>query len=91
MYGLKNYLEVVVRQALKDYLNKNVISCNCELCQADIMALALNRLPARYFVSLRGEFITKLETQSFADQDCIRANVAHAAQQISAKPSHSLD
>lgn len=91
MYELKNYTEILVRQALQDYLNYNVISCSCERCQADIMTLTLNHLPTRYYVSLRGEFITKLESQSFADQDCIMENIDRVAQQISAKPSHSLD
>jgi len=59
MYELKNHTEIAVHQALKDYLRNNIISCTCERCQADIMALALNQLPAHYFVSSRSEIMTQ--------------------------------
>ena len=90
MYELKNYTEILVRQELKDYLRNNVISCSCERCQADIMTLALNRLPTRYYVSLRGELITKSESQGIEDQERIMADVVRAAQQVSATPAHPL-
>ena len=91
MYELKNYTEVVVQQALQEYLLKNNLSCSCEHCQADIMALALNRLPARYYVSLRGEILTQWESHALPDQARIMADVVRAAQQVSVTPSHPLD
>ena len=91
MYDLKNHTEIAVHQALQDYLRKNAISCSCERCQADIMALALNQLPPRYYVSSRGEIMTQLESQALPDQARVMADVVRAAQQVSATPSHSLD
>ncbi|WP_407308609.1 late competence development ComFB family protein [Desulfosporosinus sp. SB140] len=88
MYELKNHMEIVVQQALQDYLRQNTITCSCEHCQADIMALTLNRLPARYFVSLQGEILTQIESQALPDQARIMAEVVRAAQQVSATPSH---
>ena len=55
------------------------------------MALTLNRSPARYYVSSRGEVMLKLESIALSDQVRIMAEVVCAAQQVSAKPSHSLD
>ena len=91
MYDLKNHTEIAVRQALKDYLNNNKLSCSCERCKADIMAFALNRLPARYYVSSRGEIMTQWESHALPDQARVMAEVVRAAQQVSATPSHSQD
>ena len=88
MYELKNYSEIVVQLALNNYLLNNQLSCSCERCQADIMALALNRLPARYYVSLRGEIMTQFESQALPDQARIMSEVVRAAQQVAATPSH---
>ena len=91
MYELKNHTEIVVQQALQTYLRSNTLSCFCELCQADIMALALNRLPARYYVSLRGEIMTHCEAYGNPDQARIMAEVVRATQQVSAAPSHASE
>jgi Late competence development protein ComFB. len=88
MYDLKNHTEIVVYQALQDYLRQNKTSCTCELCQADIMALALNRLPPRYYVSLQGGIITQCESHALPDQARVMAEVVRAAQQVSSTPSH---
>ena len=91
MYELINYTENAVHQALHDFLRENTISCSCEQCKADIMALALNRLPAHYYVSKLGEIMTQWESQSTTDKARIMADVIRAAQQVSASPSHSLN
>ena len=86
MGELKNHTEVVVRQALQDYLNTNKISCSCERCQTDIITLALNNLPPRYYSSSQGEILTQLKAQG--DQVLIMSEVIRAAQLVSAAPSH---
>lgn len=91
MYDLKNHTEIVVQQMLKDYLRINQLSCYCERCKADIMALALNRLPARYYVSLRGEIMTQWESQALPDQARVMSEVVRAAQQVNGTPSHPRD
>lgn len=88
--NVKNYTEIVVHHALQDYLRNNTIACSCERCLADIMALTLNRLPARYYVSMQGELIIKSESLVLSDQVRVMADVVYAVQQVSTKPSHSL-
>lgn len=90
MFDLYNHTETSVRQALQDFLRENTITCSCEHCQADIMALALNRLPAHYYVSQRGEIMTRWESRTTTDKARIMADVIRAAQQVSASPSHQL-
>ena len=90
MFELINHTETSVHLALQDFLQNHTISCSCEQCQADIMALALNRLPAHYYVSNRGEIMTRWESQSTTDKARIMADVVSAAQQVSASPSHQI-
>lgn len=89
MYELKNYMEPVVRQALKEYTAKVTLPCTCERCLADITAMALNQLPAKYYVSLKGEIMTQWETQSRPDQARVLAAIIRAAKQVESTPSHS--
>ena len=91
MYDLKNQTEIVVQQALQDYMRGHQLTCACERCQADIIALALNGLPARYYVSLKGEILTKIEAHTLPDQAKILSSIVRAAQQVSASPSHPLE
>ncbi|AFM43366.1 Late competence development protein ComFB [Desulfosporosinus acidiphilus SJ4] len=89
-HQVKNYSEILVNQALEEYLRDNVIVCTCQRCLADIMALALNCLPARYYVTSLGEVIIKSQSEDLAEQVRLMSIVAHAVQQVGAKPSHEL-
>lgn len=88
MYELKNRTESVVQQALKEYMEKYILPCTCERCQADIKALALNQLPSRYYVSSRGEILTQWESQTTPDQARVMSALVRAAKQVEATPSH---
>lgn len=89
MYNLSNFNELMVKRALEEYLPKSNLPCKCEKCQADIIAFALNRLPPRYFVSLKGEVMTHFESQMVPDRARVLSEVVSAAQIISAYPSHN--
>lgn len=88
MYELRNFSEVMVKQAMDEYLAKADLPCKCERCRADIAAFALNRLPPRYYVSLRGEVMTHFESQMAPDRARVLAEVVAAGQVVSAYPSH---
>lgn len=89
MYELKNQMEAIARQALKEYMSKVKLPCTCERCLADILALTLNQLPAKYYVTLKGEILTQWESQSPPDQARIIAATVRAANQVEATPSHT--
>lgn len=88
MYELKNQMEPVVKQALREYMTKMTLPCSCDRCMADICALTLNQLPAKYYVSLKGEILTQWESQTRPDQARIMAAIVKAAKQVAATPSH---
>ena len=89
MYELKNHTESVVQHALKEYSEKFQLPCNCERCHADIKAFALNQLPSRYYVSLRGEILTQWESQTTPDQARVMSAIVRAVNQVAATPSHA--
>ena len=61
MHILKNFIEDVVENILGELLNNYPQLCKCEKCLLDIKAIALNKLPAKYIVSEKGEVYSKIE------------------------------
>ena len=89
-YDIKNYSELEVHQALKAYLCDNKISCYCDRCQADIIALTLNRLPPRYYLSSCSEqMVGEIMLQHESDPVHVMAVLLSAIQQVGDKASHS--
>lgn len=86
-YNLKNYMEEVVEDTLRDVIDDLGI-CTCEQCKLDITALALNNLPPKYVVTTRGEVYSKVSTlQQQFEVDAISA-IALAADTIKKNPRH---
>lgn len=78
VYTVKNYMEEAVGNMI-DKVLENIDVCKCPKCKLDIMALALNRLPPRYFVTKEGELFERLaELQEQFTVD-ITAAIAAAA------------
>ena len=46
--GVHNVMEEIVHEVLVNYQKQFKLSCECELCLDDIMAIALNNLPPKY-------------------------------------------
>ena len=60
---LKNHTEEIVLNMLQELLNKDEYSdiCTSEECLLDMATYALNRLPAKYVATEKGEVYTKTE------------------------------
>lgn len=60
---LKNHTEDIVLDMLQELLNKEEYSevCTSEECLLDMATYALNRLPAKYVATEKGEVYTKTE------------------------------
>jgi len=86
---LHNLMETVVLQRLDEVLGKNQTGfCNCAQCRLDVVALALNSLPARYVVTERGAVYASansLGIQHFVD---VVAALTKALQVVRQKPRH---
>ncbi len=82
-----NLMEEVVEMQF-DNVCKNIDCCTCSTCRNDIIALALNKLPPKYFASHKGELFSKLQTvRTQYTVDVIRA-LTEAATTIAKNPRH---
>jgi competence protein ComFB len=71
--GLHNMMEDVVRACLKDLMQHQHNLKNLdEKTQSDIMAIALNHLPAKYVSSTAGEVFTKTQLRMQVETDVYR-------------------
>jgi competence protein ComFB len=84
-----NAIEPVVFQIFTDeFLKNTTLACSCERCQLDIIALALNRLPARYVVTEQGNvYVKALYAERQLTSDVIR-ELSNAALVVQGKPNH---
>ncbi len=71
---LKNYMEIVVEDAVdKELTRMDEEWTKNPKSKLDIMALILNRLPARYIVTDKGRIMTKItETEVQFQADILR-------------------
>jgi competence protein ComFB len=87
MYKLKNYMEEVVGKKLDSVLNLMHI-CTCEKCRLDIMAIALNDLPAKYVVTEAGELFSKVKELEHQFEVDVETAIVKAAIFVSKNPKH---
>jgi len=88
MLHLVNVMEILVKETIEDILKTNEEFCACERCRFDMAAIALNKLPPAYVVTMEGEVM--LRANSLKQQirvDLIRA-VTEAIQVVSKNPHH---
>ena len=87
MYNLRNYMEDVVAKLADQYIRETHM-CDCEKCRADVMALALNQLPAAYFVTKKGELFTALDAIYLQNQINAKVAVMKAIGMVRKNPQH---
>lgn len=60
-------MEEIVQNIMKENLETMELTCTCERCKADIIALSLNHLPPRYIVNasnrpyIRAQFMPNVQ------------------------------
>lgn len=81
---LENYTEIMVDEAIKDYLSKNkdveVTLSDDEIIE--IKACALNQLPPHYVTTQKGYAITKLEEVNIQTKATVLKTVIIAVEKI---------
>jgi competence protein ComFB len=60
--------------------------CGCEICHADVLVYALNRLPARYVASEEGRVITELALEKQQNRVGIDVALMEAFRKVQASP-----
>ncbi|MCM3711679.1 late competence development ComFB family protein [Sporosarcina luteola] len=82
-----NVMEEVVHNVLQQYENDLRLTCHCERCKDDIMAIALNEIKPRYIVNDKLNPVIRVE--HVADRQSatnILSTVVKAARIVSASP-----
>lgn len=85
---LKNYMEDIVRQVFREYLQKDPSFCRCPRCERDVVVLTLNQLRGKYVGSQEGEIraaVAASERQSKADA---MLAMLEATKKVKAHPHH---
>ncbi|MBE6022732.1 MAG: competence protein ComFB [Cellulosilyticum sp.] len=84
-----NIMEEFVSKEVNHLIaGKNYKGCLCERCKADIMALALNQLPAKYVVTEQGQAICKVVATMPQNKVDILAAVVEASKMVMVSPRH---
>ncbi len=85
---IKNYMEDLVEEVLREYLKNRVDICNCNRCILDMKAFILNKVPPHYVVSDRGYLHWKLDEMRTQFNVDILAVVVEAAEKINNNKRH---
>lgn len=89
-YVLRNYMEDIVLEKLPHTMNM-LKACTCERCKKDVMAQALNELPAAYMTVEQDGVEDAVHKLRAGFEVKVSAALIKAVQQIKANPSHSAD
>lgn len=81
---IQNQVEHHVMQAYEALRRHFPDFCGCEVCRADVLVYALNRLPARYVASREGTVITELNLDKQQMRARIDVVVMEGFRQVSA-------
>lgn len=87
--ALVNVTEKLVLDVLNNaYIGTDRLPCSCDQCIADILAIALNRIPANYATSDTGYSFVKAKYFDRQSQMDVVKEVAKAVQIVAAAPRH---
>jgi competence protein ComFB len=85
---LKNYMEDAVRQAFADLIKKQTGVCKCSRCKLDVVAYALNHLPAKYVVTDQGHTYTRVSEMAQQFSTDLVVALHKAIKHVSKNPRH---
>lgn len=84
-----NVMEELVEEPLRKYI-KLFGLCNCPRCVADVRALALSRLPAKYVVLSRASLSPLLSFYQAKFDSALVTQVIYACKTVMESPRHTL-
>lgn len=83
---IQNKVEVHVTEAFNALKGHFPDFCGCDICRADVLVYALNRLPARYVASLEGTVITELNLDKHQNRASIEVAVMDGIRRVMESP-----
>ena len=86
-YDPKNIMEDLVECKLNELIRASNM-CGCERCRADVQALALNKLPPKYVVSVSGDVYSHFQAMNVQTQVNITTAIVNAIRIVQQSPHH---
>lgn len=86
---LKNYMEIVIDQALPAILKKYNNICTCDRCIEDIKAIALNKFMPLYVVTEKGVVYSKINQLNIQFDTDVISEITKAVEIVSKNPRHN--
>jgi competence protein ComFB len=83
---IRNKVEEHVIEAYESLKVHFPAFCGCEVCKADVLVFALNRLPARYVSTLEGTVITELSLDRQQNRATIEVAVMDGLRRVAQSP-----
>jgi hypothetical protein len=83
---IQNKVEAHVTEAYVSLRGHFKDFCGCEVCRADVLVYALNRLPARYVASVEGTVITELNLDKQQNRASIEVAVMDGVRRVMESP-----
>jgi competence protein ComFB len=83
---IQNKVEAHVTEAYDALVGHFPEFCGCEVCRADVLVYALNRLPARYVASVEGTVITELNLDKQQNRASIEVAVMDGIRRVMESP-----
>ncbi|MGH7561973.1 MAG: late competence development ComFB family protein [Gemmatimonadales bacterium] len=83
---IRNKIEEHVIEAYDSLKGHFANFCGCEVCKADVLVFALNRLPARYVSTLEGTVITELSLDKDQNRATIEVAVMDGLRRVAQSP-----
>lgn len=79
--GLKNCMEDIVEKYVDSVMEESEM-CLCDKCRLDVMAIALNNLPASYVVTDEGNLYSKVRMMEVQFDVTVLAELTKACQVV---------
>ena len=86
MMKLKNAVEDHVVDSYQSLRPHFPEFCGCEMCRADVIVYALNRLPPRYVATLEGTVVTEVNLDKQQGRASIDVAVMDGFRRVSMSP-----
>ena len=83
---LKNAVEDHVIEAYGILRSHFPTFCGCEICRADVIVYALNRLPPKYVATLEGTVVTEIRLDKQQERATIDVAVMEGFQRVAQSP-----
>lgn len=88
---IKNYMENLVANQLESIMKKNNYPCFCDICKADITALALSHFPAQYCTTEKGDRYAKLNSYEYQSIIDVVTAITNAIEIVEKHPRHNIN